>query len=164
MPQSRDRGRASDGQQRAGDVVEQAAKPVRLLARVGLVTYGLIYLVVAALIVQVAFGDNERADKKGALQEIAESPTGRLLLWVVVVGLAALVVLRLVDAVSAYRRFDGRQRVGRMAVAVGEAVVYDAAVRRSPSARPPAASKAGEPGGCGSAGPVSRDDRPGRGR
>ena len=124
MPQSRDRGRASDGQRRAGDVVEQAAKPVRLLARVGLVAYGLVYLVVAALIVQVAFGDRERADKKGALQEIAESGTGRLLLWVVVAGLTALVVLRLVDAVSAYRRFDGRQRVGRMAVAVGEAVVY----------------------------------------
>ena len=115
---------ARAGQGRAGDVVEQAAKPVRLLARVGLVAYGLVYLVVAALIVQVAFGDHERADKKGALQEIAESGTGRLLLWVVVAGLAALVVLRLVDAVSAYRRFDGRRRVGRMAVAVGEAVVY----------------------------------------
>ena len=97
---------------------------MRLLARVGIVAYGLVYFVVAALIVQVAFGDRERADKKGALQEIAESGTGRLLLWVVVAGLAALVVLRLVDAVSAFRRFDGRRRVGRMAVAVGEAVVY----------------------------------------
>ena len=109
---------------RAGDVVEQAAKPVRLLARVGLVAYGLINFIVAALIAQVALGDHERADKKGALQEIAESGSGRLLLWVVVVGLAALVVVRLVDAVSAYRRFYGRRRLGRMAVAVGEAVVY----------------------------------------
>ena len=133
MPQSPDRGRAT-GEGRARDVVEQAAKPVRLLARVGLVAYGLIHLVVAALIVQVVFGDHERADKKGALQEIAESGSGRGLLWVVVAGLAALVVLRLLDAVSAFRRFDGRRRVGRMAVAVGEAVVYDAAVRRSPPA------------------------------
>ena len=85
MPQSGDRGRAT-GEVQAGDVVEQAAKPVRLLARVGLVAYGLIHLVVAALIVQVAFGDHERADKKGALQEIAESGSGRLLLWVVVAG------------------------------------------------------------------------------
>jgi len=123
VPQSPDRGRAA-GQGRARDVVEEAAKPVRLLARVGIVAYGLVYFVVAALIVQVAFGDRERADKKGALQEIAESGTGRLLLWVVVAGLTALVVLRLVDAVSAFRRFDGRRRVGRMAVAVGEAVVY----------------------------------------
>jgi Domain of Unknown Function (DUF1206) len=74
---------------------------VRLLARVGFVAYGLIHLVVAALIVQVVFGDRERADKKGALQEIAESGSGRVLLWVVVAGLAAL-VLRLVDVVSAY--------------------------------------------------------------
>ena len=113
----------------AGDVVEQAAKPVRLLARVGLVAYGLIHLVVAALIVQVVFGDRERADKKGALQEIAESGSGRLLLWVVVAGLAALVVLRLVDAVSAYRRLDGWRRVGRMTVAAGEAVVYTVLAR-----------------------------------
>ena len=134
MPQSPDRGRAT-GEGRARDVVEQAAKPVRLLARVGIVAYGLVYFVVAALIVQVAFGDRERADKKGALQEIAGTGTGRLLLWVVVAGLAALVVLRLLDAVSAFRRFDGRRRVGRMAVAVGEAVVYDAAVRRSPAAQ-----------------------------
>ena len=75
MPQSPDRGRTT-GQGRARDVVEEAAKPVRLLARVGIVAYGLVYFVVAALIVKVAFGDRERADKKGALQEIAESGTG----------------------------------------------------------------------------------------
>jgi len=122
VPQSRGRGRTA-GQQ-AGDAVEQAAKPVRLLARVGLVAYGLINFIVAALIAQVALGDHERPDKKGALQEIAETGLGRAMLWVVVVGLAALVVVRLVDAVSAYRRFSGRRRWGRMAVAIGEAVVY----------------------------------------
>jgi hypothetical protein len=122
VPQSRDR--ATSESVDVGDVAEQAAKPVRLLARVGLVAYGVINFIVAALIVQVALGDHERADKKGALQEIAETGLGRALLWVVVVGLAALVVVRLVDAVSAYRRFSGRRRVGRMAVAVGEAVVY----------------------------------------
>jgi Domain of Unknown Function (DUF1206) len=121
VPQSHDRATSSVT---AGDVAEQAAKPVRLLARVGLVAYGVVNLIVAALVAQVALGDHERADKKGALQEIAESGVGRLLLWVVVVGLAALVVVRLVDAVSAYRRFSGRRRLGRMTVAVGEAVVY----------------------------------------
>jgi hypothetical protein len=128
VPHAGDRDRPTREVQ-AGDVVEQAAKPVRLLARVGLVAYGLIHLVVAALIVQVVFGDRERADKKGALQEIAESGSGRLLLWVVVAGLAALVVLRLVDAVSAYRRLDGWRRVGRMTVAAGEAVVYTVLAR-----------------------------------
>ena len=38
---------------------------MRLLARLGLVAYGLIHLVVAALIVQVAFGDPERAGQEG---------------------------------------------------------------------------------------------------
>jgi len=128
VPRSGDRERPT-GDVQAGEVVEQAAKPVRLLARVGLVAYGLINFIVAALIAQVALGDHERADKKGALQEIAETGLGRMLLWVVVVGLAALVVLRVVDVVSAYRRLDGWRRVGRMAVAAGEAVVYTVLAR-----------------------------------
>ena len=51
------------------------------------------------------------------------------MLWVVVAGLAALVVLRLVDVGSADRRLDGWRRGGRMAVAVGEAVVYTVLAR-----------------------------------
>ena len=111
----------------ASDVVEEAARPLRLAARVGLVAYGLVHLVLAALIAQVALGERERADKKGALQEIAETTAGRLLLWVVVAGLVALVITRLVEALSEIRTArgpGGRRRGGRIAVALGEAVVF----------------------------------------
>ena len=112
------------GVPQAREVAEQAAKPVRLLARIGLVAYGLVYLVVAGLIAQVALGESERADKKGALQEIAETSAGRTLLWVVVAGLAALVLLRLAEALLGHRGLRGRRRAGRIAVDVGEAAVY----------------------------------------
>ena len=121
MTQSGARDRPAGEQVRPGDVAEQAAKPVRVVARVGLVAYGLVNLVLASLIAQVALGQRERADKKGALQEIAETGVGRMLLWVVVATLAALVVVRLVDAVTALRERSG---AGRIALAVGEAVVF----------------------------------------
>ena len=110
----------------ARDVAEEAARPLRLAARVGLVAYGLGHLVLAGLIAQVALGQRERADKKGALQELAETAAGRMLLWVVVVGLAALVVTRVVEAVSKLRVGSGATgwRAGRVAVDVGEAVVF----------------------------------------
>ena len=43
------------------------------LQRAGLLAYGGVHLVLAAVIVQVPFGEMERADKKGALEEIAET-------------------------------------------------------------------------------------------
>ena len=103
-------------------VAEEAARPVRLVARLGLVAYGAVHLVLASLVAQVALGQRERADKKGALQEIAESGFGRLLLWVVVVVLAALVLVRLAEAWSELRA--ERRRPAPIAIAVGEAVVF----------------------------------------
>lgn len=112
----------------ARDVAEEAARPLWIAARIGLVAYGLVHLVLAGLVAQVALGDRERADKKGALAEIAETAAGRVLLWVVVAGLAALVVVRLVSAGSELRAARGstRRRVGRIAVDLGEAVVFAA--------------------------------------
>lgn len=129
MPQrGEDRTADSNAQPRhaARDVAEQAERSLGLAARVGLVAYGLVHLVMAGLIAQVALGQRERADKKGALAEIAETTAGRMLLWVVVAGLAALVVVRLVAAVSTLRAARGStgRRAGRVAVDLGEAVVF----------------------------------------
>jgi Domain of Unknown Function (DUF1206) len=108
------------------DAADEAAGPLRLAARVGLVAYGLVHLVLAGLIAQVALGQRERADKKGALQEIAGTAAGRVLLWVVVAGLVALAVTRIVAAVSTLRAARGPagRRTGRVAVDLGEAVVF----------------------------------------
>ena len=69
----------------AGDALEN-------LARVGLVAYGVVHLLVAWLALQLAWfdGGGESADQSGAMSTVAESPVGKPLLWVIALGLIAL--------------------------------------------------------------------------
>jgi hypothetical protein len=63
------------------------------LARVGLIAFGLVHLLVAWLALQLAWGGGgESADQSGAMRTLAESPLGTPLLWVIAVGLIALAV------------------------------------------------------------------------
>jgi hypothetical protein len=63
------------------------------LARVGLLAYGVVHLLVAWLALQLAWGGGgESADQSGAMRTLAESPLGKPLLWVIAVGLIALAV------------------------------------------------------------------------
>ena len=62
----------------------------RRLARAGFVARGLIYCLIGALALEVAFGKRSSLeDQQGALQTIAQQPFGRFLLVAVGVGLAA---------------------------------------------------------------------------
>jgi hypothetical protein len=62
------------------------------LARVGLIAYGVVHLLVAWLALQLAWGggSGESADQSGAMQTLAETSVGKPLLWVLAVGLIAL--------------------------------------------------------------------------
>jgi len=63
------------------------------LARVGLIAFGVVHLLVAWLALQLAWGGGgESADQSGAMRTLAESPLGTPLLWVIAVGLIALAV------------------------------------------------------------------------
>lgn len=78
--------------------------PVQLVARLGLVAYGLVHLLVAWLVGQVALGDNAgKADKTGALQSIAANPGGVVLLWLVAVGLGVSALWQLSEAVATHQ-------------------------------------------------------------
>lgn len=85
---------------RAANAPRQVTKsaPFQLLARVGLVTYGVVHLLVAWVAVQVATGDAAgKADKTGALQSIAGTG-GAWLLWLIAVGLGASALWQLSEA------------------------------------------------------------------
>ena len=73
------------------------SEPVKAGARVGLVAYGITYLLIAWLALQVAFGGGtgEQTDQNGAFQTIASQPIGRVLLWALVIGFAAVALWRL---------------------------------------------------------------------
>jgi hypothetical protein len=62
------------------------------LARIGLIAYGVVHLLVAWLAIQLAWfhGGGKSADQSGALSTVADSPVGKPLLWLIAVGLIAL--------------------------------------------------------------------------
>ena len=62
--------------------------------QVGLVAYGATHLVIAAMALPLAWGDRSEApaNQQGALAQMAEQPLGDALLWVVVAGMACLVL------------------------------------------------------------------------
>ncbi|UQN15322.1 DUF1206 domain-containing protein [Gulosibacter sp. ACHW.36C] len=97
----------------------------RALVKVGVVAYGLMHLVIAWLALRVAFGDhNADASNTGALKELAQTPLGGMLLWIVGVGFIALVVWQLVAGFVGYREFDGGKRLRKRLGAFARAVLY----------------------------------------
>src|SRR4051794_9709069 len=93
--------------------------------RVGLVSYGVVHLIIAWLAVRLALGNGGgSASSKGALQELAQTTAGRISLYVVAAGFLALVVWQVLEAIWGHRDEDGSKRLGKRLVSVGKAVVY----------------------------------------
>jgi hypothetical protein len=93
--------------------------------RVGLVSYGIVHLVLAWLAVRLAFGDaGGSASSKGALHELAQTTVGRISLYVVAVGFVALVLWQALEAVWGHRDEDGGKRTFKRATSAGKAVLY----------------------------------------
>lgn len=98
--------------------------PFQLVARLGLVAYGVVHLLVAWLAVQVALGDLDgggvgKADKTGALQSIAANTGGDVLLWLIAVGLGVATLWQLMEAVT-----GPRENKQDRAMNLGEAILF----------------------------------------
>ena len=97
------------------------------VARIGLVAYGAVYLLVGWLAIQLALGDHgEDASPQGAMSELSQQPFGEVLVWAVGVGLAMLVVWRVVEAAFGHRESDGAARTRKRLSSAGKAVIYAA--------------------------------------
>jgi hypothetical protein len=94
--------------------------------QVGLVAYGVTHLLIAAAALPLAWGDRSegQANQQGALARMAEQPLGDVLLWVIVLGMACLVVWQLAEAFLGHRQDDGPKKVLKRAASAGKAVVY----------------------------------------
>jgi hypothetical protein len=112
----------------AGRAARSAQQSTALdrLVRLGLASLGVVYLLVAWLALQVAFGSREgQVSNQGAFQQIAEQPFGQGLLWVVAAGFAALVLWQLAEAAFGHRdKEEGAKRVVARLTSVGRALVY----------------------------------------
>ena len=98
----------------------------QVLIRVGLVSYGLVHVVLAWISGQVALGGSggDDASTTGALQQLGQQPFGRVLLWVMAAGLLALVLWQGLEAVGGKPGADAKDQVKERGRAAGKAVVY----------------------------------------
>jgi hypothetical protein len=119
-------GSAVDAARRAGN-----SDALENLARVGLISYGLVHVLVAWLALQLAWGggSGRSADQSGAMSTVAQQPLGKPLLWVLALGLVALaawqaaVVLRWRSGWSASG--DARKKaLGKTLKSISKAIVY----------------------------------------
>ncbi|MEU6376089.1 DUF1206 domain-containing protein [Streptomyces sp. NPDC046909] len=128
-------------------------------ARAGLAARGVIYLLVGALALQIAFGDGERqADRGGALEELSDKPFGAVLLWALGIGLVCMALWRLSEALFGSVGPDGRSAKKRLA-AVARFVFYGCVAYSVLSF---AAGSGGGDGGGGSGGGGGSSDRQSR--
>jgi hypothetical protein len=100
------------------------------LARIGMIAYGVVHLLVAWLALQLAWGGGGgEADQSGAMSTLAEQPFGKPLLWVLAVGLVALALWQLAEVLRYRAGLQGsadakKKAVGKIVKSVSKAVVY----------------------------------------
>jgi len=118
MPTSASGGKA----EQAGD-----SASLELAARAGLIAYGVVHLLIGWLAVQIAWSmSGKSADTSGALKTVADQPFGKVLLWLVAVGLVALAIWQASEVVWGYRNRAGVERIRKRVTSAAMAVIYAA--------------------------------------
>jgi len=117
-------GSATDQAQAAAEKVHQ--HPIlEALARAGFVGYGVMHLLVAWLAVQIAFGrPAPEGDQSGALATLAAQPMGRLSVIAIAIGLAAMALWQMLEALVGHRGERGGVRTAERLLSVGRTLVY----------------------------------------
>lgn len=95
------------------------------LARAGLVSRGVVWLVVGLLALKVAAGGGAMANRKGALGAIKEQPFGRALLVLIALGFAAHAIYRVIEAAVGHRdEDDDKKRLLKRVASGARAALY----------------------------------------
>lgn len=96
----------------------------RALARVGYVVLGILHILIGFIAISIATGaGGGDADQGGAMQQIQKTPAGVVLLWTIVLGLVALAVWQIAEAVIE-RHPDAKKKWGRRIKFIGTAAAY----------------------------------------
>jgi Domain of Unknown Function (DUF1206) len=121
--------RVHDAVARAREVTDHPA--LEHLARVGLVAYGVLHVLIGWLALRIAWFERPRtedADQTGALQTVADTPGGQVLLWVIGLGMLALALWQAGEVLRWWTGLFDRERRLRVAVVctkcAAKAVVY----------------------------------------
>jgi hypothetical protein len=114
---------ASGKAEQAGD-----SAALELVARAGLIAYGVVHLLIGWLAVRIAWSSSagKSADTSGAMKTLASQPFGKILLWLVAIGLVALALWQASEAIWGYRNREGVRRVRKQVSSGARAVIYAA--------------------------------------
>lgn len=94
------------------------------LARAGLASRGVMYVLIGIIAVQIAVdGSHQQADRAGAVRLVAHTPLGSVLLWILVIGFAGMALWRLSEALWGTNDAGGR-KAGKRLAALARAVFY----------------------------------------
>ena len=96
---------------------------VRVIARSGYAVNGLLHILIGVIALQLLLtgGESTDADQSGALQSLASTPFGGILLWIVTIGLAMLGLWLIVDGILQGRARDSKQK---LVVGIVKGLVY----------------------------------------
>lgn len=112
---------AADKAEELGD-----SAPVEAFARLGLVAYGVVHLLIGWTALAIAWGGSpgRAADGSGALKTLAVQPFGQGLLGLVAAGLVALALWQAGEAAWGYRDREGVKRARKQIAGLGKAAFY----------------------------------------
>jgi Domain of Unknown Function (DUF1206) len=95
------------------------------MARFGLAARGLVYVVIAWIAAQIAFGGSGRqADRQGAIHTLASNGFGRVLVILAGVGFAGYALWRLSQAIWGHAGAGDAKKLGKRAVSLFRAALY----------------------------------------
>ncbi|MGO4385441.1 DUF1206 domain-containing protein [Specibacter sp. RAF43] len=105
----------------AGKAGNSAA--LTMVARVGFAASGLMHLLMGYIAIRIALHRGGESDQSGAFAQLMKVPGGAIVLWVAVVGLAALALWLLLQAALGIGS-SSKKRWARSLVSLGKAVAY----------------------------------------
>ena len=110
------------------DKVEQATRSesLELLARAGLIAYGIVHLLIGWLAIRSPGAGRRAADTSGALRTVAGQPFGKVLVWLIAVGLVALAVWQAGEAMWGHHHRERAERIRKQVTHSARAAVYAA--------------------------------------
>lgn len=100
------------------------SRPYHALVGLGLVSYGLVHLVLAWIALQLAFGKRADASPEGALNQLGKQPLGGVLLWIMAIGLLTLTLWQVLEAAIGREQAGRDNRLRRRLTSAGRAIVY----------------------------------------
>lgn len=103
---------------------QHADRAVDRLARLGLASRGIVYLLIAWLAIRIAFGHRGQADRQGALGDIASHAAGKVVLVVMAVGFLGYALWRGTQVIRGTPGEDGAKDWGKRAVSAGRGLLY----------------------------------------